>query len=328
MNAAQYDLSILIVGFNSVAYLRDCLESIPPAVTRYSYEVLFVNNGDDRSEDLLRAEYPQVRVFESIGNVGFAAGNGYLAENAKGRWLLLLNPDTKLYPGALDVLLDAAAEHPEYEALGGVTVLEDGAMARRALLELPSLSALVRNLIGKGPPSLSFAPGTAILEVDALTGGFMMVRSDWWSKLGGLDSSFFLYAEELDFFKRFKEHGGRVAQIADSRLYHDFGSGNVFSPNRIRFWATGNAHYLHKHYPPLYAYVCIFIIWMTMLKRYLGGLLMSWKKEEYARMSRGFSKVTKAPWIWMWGYNSNRADPRRPLETAASMSIRQGGSSR
>lgn len=305
------DVSILVVGYNSAPYLSACLHSVDRAVTRYSAEVLFVNNGNDNSEDLIRMQFPEARVLESLGNVGFAAGTDYLAEHALGRWLLLLNPDTQLYPGAIDALLAAGDLHSEYQVLGGVTVGDNGQAQMRARLELPSLAKLVRALLLGATLPRDFEPGNNILKVDALNGGFMMVRRDCWDRLAGLDQGFFLYAEELDFFKRLKDIGGNAAMVAESRIYHDLGSGDIFSPNRIRFLSIGTAHYFHKHFSSPYAFACIFVLWMTAVKRYLGGTLIGVRSEHYTRMARGFAWVAKAPWKWVWGYESRGADPRK-----------------
>ena len=307
----DFDVSILIVGYNSLAYLDDCVSSISSATSGHSYEILFVNNGTDSSEDYLRTHYPFVRVLEARGNVGFAAANNYLAEHSQGRWFLLLNPDTQLYRGALDVLLDAARQHPHYEVLGGITVSKDGEPQTRAAVVLPSLTTIVRGLWGRAGPAHGPDPLSQVVEVDAVNGGFMLVRSDCWAKLGGFDESFFLYAEELDFFKRLKERGGRVGQVSGSRIYHDIGSGEVYAPSRVRFRATGNAHYFHKHFSKPYAYTCVALMWLTMLARHWGGRLLGLKNERYARMSRGFAEVARNPWFWIWGYNSSGADPRK-----------------
>lgn len=305
------DLSILIVGYNSIEYLDECMSSISRAINQYSYEILFVNNGTDHSEEFVRKQHPQAKILPSLGNVGFAAGNNYLAKYSGGRWLLLLNPDTTLYPNALDILLDNALRHPEYQVLGGTTVAADGSPHLAANIVLPSFGSILRGLIGKAAREIEFTAGNNLLELDAVTGGFMLVERDCWMEMGGLDESYFLYAEELDFFKRLKVNGGRVAQISDSLIYHDTGSGDIYSPNRVRFQMTGNAHYMHKHFSKPYAYACISLLWFASLVRYGGSRVLASKNEKYARMSRGLAPVVRAPWRWMQGYRSRGADPRK-----------------
>ena len=306
-----HEISVLIVGYNSSAYLPDCLASLDACLEHCDGEILFVNNGTDGSEELIRANFPNVRIMPSLGNTGFAAANNYLAKHALGRWLLLLNPDTRLFPGAIEALIEAAASCPQFQALGGVSVSRQGATQQDHGLELPTLGRLTRALAMGASWRGYHPPASGVRQVEALNGGFMMVRRDWWNRLGGFDPGFFLYAEELDFFKRLNIAGGRAALVPASRIFHDFGSGEVFSPHRIRFLTTGNAHYFHKHFSPAYAYACIFVLWATSLKRYIGGRLLALRSERHARMSRGFAAVARAPWTWMWGYKSTGADPRR-----------------
>ena len=214
MIGSKIDLSILVVGYNSATFLPPCLTSVSEAIDSRPYEILFVNNGTDNSEELVSAAFPAVKVLPSRGNVGFAAGNDYLADHAVGKWLLLLNPDTRLYSGALATLLETAEENPQFAVFGGVTVSQDGTPEARAELELPNLATLLRGLVGWTRRVGADDPTGEVLPVDALSGGFMMVRHDCWKQLGGLDKSFFLYAEELDFFKRLKDAGGRAAQVS------------------------------------------------------------------------------------------------------------------
>ena len=289
-------------------------------VRRHSFELLFVNNGTDASDELLRALYSPSRILPSRGNIGFASANNYLAEHASGRWLLLLNPDTELQPGAIDLLLDAAHGHLEYQALGGVTVDEDGRPGDSASIVLPSFSAIMRGFLGR---AATFSPAGAVsglIATDALSGGFMMVEGTTWREMRGLDADFFLYAEELDFFKRLKDRGGKAAQVIASRVYHDVGSGEVFSPSRMRFKITGRAHYLRKHFSAPYAYACLSLIWLTLASRLVGGRLLAWKNRRYARMADAYTPLVRAPWTWWHGYSSPGADPRRTPDRPPSTS--------
>lgn len=311
MASCAFDLSILVVGYNSLGYLDACIGAIPAAARSASFEVLFVNNGTDGSEEFLRHAYPDVRILESRGNIGFAEGNNYLARHAQGQYVLLLNPDTKLYPGAIDSLLDAARAHPAFAALGGITVGLDGQPEPLANMELPTLRTMLRALAGRASRNMAFDAATPIIEADAINGGFMMVERACWERLGGMDGAFFLYAEEIDFFKRLKQTGRKVGIVPASRIYHDLGSGEVNSPTRKFYLATGNAHYLRKHFPPLQAHLCIFIYWLVLSGRYASGQLLAWKGPRYRNKARAFKKLALRPWTWMRGFDSPGADPRK-----------------
>jgi N-acetylglucosaminyl-diphospho-decaprenol L-rhamnosyltransferase len=308
----DYDASILIVGYNSQHFLADCVSSIEDAARHHRVEILFTNNGTDTSEVWLAEHHPQVKVLPSRGNIGFAAGNNYLAGLALGRYLLLLNPDTKMEAGAIDALLDAADANPGYQILGGTTVDAQGKANGLAEHELPSLATILRPLVGAAQRTHRKAvERTGLIDAGAVNGGFMLVNREWWEKLGGMDGSFFLYAEELDLCRRLADVGGKVAVVPEARIFHDIGSGDVYSPTRKFYLATGNAHYYRKHFSAAYARACTVSYWLVALGRYAAGRLLAGRSERHARMAEAMRKVALEPASWMRGFDSPGADPRK-----------------
>lgn len=307
------DISVLVVGYNSERYLRACISSVAQASEGARCEILFVNNGTDRSEALVAAEFPDVRIIPSQGNVGFAAANNLLSRHARGRWLLLLNPDAVLLPGSVDALIAAAADHPQYTALGGVTVGDDGGPDESVMVELPTASTIVRGMLGRGGLRMDFSNGDRIIPVPAMNGGFCMIERQAWARLDGLDDSFFLYAEELDFFKRLAKIGGKAGVVPSSHLRHDVGSGDPHSPIRLFYQVTGNAHYLRKHGMGY----CVPLLWLSLLSRYLAASVLAPRKVRYRSMRDGLRDVALRPRRWWFGYASPGADPRshRAVET-------------
>lgn len=311
------ELSVLVLGYNSAAYLDACLGSIPAAAVCRSYEVLFVNNGTDSSEDFILNKFPDVTVLASEGNVGFAQANNRLARHAKGRWLLLLNPDTKLYANAIDELVAAAEMHPEYWLFGGMTVDAEGHFQNNAYPELPSLSALARGLVGRAGRRLAIANNQHIVEVEAINGGFMLVERDRWMAFGGLNEAYFLYAEDCDVCRRVRNMGGRIGLVPGSKIFHDIGSGSVFSPVRKRYQAAGLAQYFWDHHSKFYACIAIATVWLDHVLRFsIGWVLSSWKLR-FALMSRGHADTALKPWIWVRGFRSTGADPRRTCKNSS-----------
>src|SRR5215469_4017761 len=102
------DLSIIIINWNSKGYLRDCLKSIPQAAAGLAYETLVIDNGSyDGSAEMLAQEFPHVTFIQSERNLGFSSANNRAARQAKGNFLLFLNPDTVVLENALETLVDA-----------------------------------------------------------------------------------------------------------------------------------------------------------------------------------------------------------------------------
>lgn len=305
------DASILILGYNSLDYLDACLRSVPASATRHNVEVLFVNNGTDGSEAFLATDYPAVRVLESRGNVGFGEANNRMADHARGRWLILLNPDTELYPEAIDTLIEAGEANPDFWLLGGVSVNADGTFQQTTYPELPSFQSLTRSLFGRAGRQLAFSPDAPVQEVNAVFGGFLLASRERWIQLGGFDDSYFLYGEDIDLSRRTAKAGGRLGLVQASRVFHDFGSGNPFSPTRKRFQSAGNAHYFLQHYSPPMAWGAIGLLWAGHVVRFVAGTILSGWKARYGAMSRCYAPTALKPWIWATGFNAPGADPRR-----------------
>lgn len=208
------------------------------AVQGLSIEVLFVNNGDDGSEEIVRDHFPGSVIVPSQGNVGFAAGMNLLANHATGPLLFLLNPDVELHPDAIVELHAVSRDYPDYKILGALAVGADGKSDLRSLPSLPKVTELLKGALGLSERMRQIDLSGRLVEVEAVCGGMMMVRTEAWRELGGMDETFFLYSEELDFCIRLRASGGRVALVPSSRGFHDIGSGAQLSPKRIQFLTT------------------------------------------------------------------------------------------
>lgn len=307
----MFDVSVLIVGYNSRRYLESCLGHLTKAAQGLRVEVLFVNNGSDASEDMVRDLYPGAIVVPSRGNIGFAAGMNLLASHASGELLLLLNPDVELHPDAIAQLHAAARDNPGYQILGGLAVHADGSPEMRSLTALPRITDLIKGAVGRAEESRQIDIDQPLVEVEAVNGGMMLVRTETWREVGGMDETFFLYTEELDLCARVRARGGRLAVVPAARAFHDIGSGNVLSPTRIQLMTTGNAHYYHKHFAPPLAWLAVFCLWTACFTRYAAGVLVGTRVARFSDFRKAYARVVTEPWSWWKGYASRGADPRK-----------------
>lgn len=296
------EVSILMVGYNSLAYLEDALASVPDAIEQANFEILFINNGNDGSEQFVAETFAHVQVQPSRGNIGFAAANNALAAAASGEWLLLLNPDTRLYPRAIKRLLEAARCEPDYDILAGVMLDAAGRPQGRARIEFPTLRRILRGLL---PATVSqpVLHEDKVNSAEAVSGGYMMIRKRVWEALDGMDEGFFLYAEELDFCRRAQLSGSQIGIVSDSYIYHDVGSGSVHSPNRVLLKMKGSAHYYHKHFSPAYAAACVASHWLTNAVRWSLSAVLGLASKKYRAIEVAHRQVTLRPWLWVSGYS-------------------------
>jgi GT2 family glycosyltransferase len=304
------DVSVLIVGYNSRSCLDACMRHLRQAVKGLSIEVLFVNNGDDGSEEIVRDHFPASVIVPSQGNVGFAAGMNLLANHATGPLLLLLNPDVELHPDAIAELHAVSRDYPDYMILGSLAVRPDGTSDLRSLPSLPKITELLKGALGLSETMRQIDLTSRLVETEAVCGGMMMVRTETWREIGGMDETFFLYAEELDLCTRTRARGGRIGLVPSSKGFHDIGSGAASSPKRIQFLTTGAAHYYHKHFAPPLAWLTVFCLWLACFTRYVAGRLFGNRVESFASFRATYENVVTRPWSWWRGYASPGADPR------------------
>lgn len=304
---AAPDVSILVVAYNSQAIIAACLASIPAACTRFDYEVLLIDNGDGATADLVAAKFPQVRIVPSQGNVGFAAGNNLLAAQAKGPFLLLLNPDVVLKPAAIDRLLEATRTYPDAAAWGGVTLDRDDRPDLGNNVHIPSLREMASRTLGR---SIAGRNGkgaiTTDVQVEALSGSFVMFARGAWDEVGGLDDRYFLYCEEVDLFYRLGQRGYRFWKIADSRANHDIGHGESASPHRELYLNAGVIQFTRMHWSKSESLSAFVLIWLSSLQRLIMGRLMGWLRPSLKTAAEKQRLVALKPHYWGHGYDRKR----------------------
>lgn len=302
------DVSVLVVAFNSTEYIEDCLHGIAEGASKTPHEVLLIDNGDGRTEALVRERFHRVRIVPSEGNIGFGAGNNRLAAQASAPRLLLVNPDAIPQPGAIDQLVAFAKQHPEAAAWGGRSYSPSGNLEPANFMSLPSPADFVtaifnaRSLRSGGLHEHATAPG----PVDVLNGGFMMVRADVWRAIGGFDESFFLYSEEIDLFQRIRALGHTVLVHPEVKVVHNTGSGQSMSQSRLMYLTTGRMHYARKHFGAVGTFTTGCALWLIAAKYTLIGAalgrLAPRTGTRYKELSNGWSAVFSNPGRWWSGY--------------------------
>ena len=297
------DVSVLIVGYNSAQVIQNCLNSILKACQNYELEVLFVDQGDGSTEVLVKEEFPAVTIVPSRGNLGFAGGNNLLKASAKGKNLLLLNPDVELHSNAIDILLDAAESYPEAAAWGGITLTRDGTPDIGNTVHVPSIGEMASRLFGRSRMGLSgHEKFDADERVAALSGGFVLISKTAWDEIEGLDERYFLYCEEVDFFYRLSQRGHSFWRISAARAFHDIGHGEAASPRRSLNSVTGKMQFARLHWSKPRQFLAFMLIWLGALERYLIGSLLGKFKPALGELARSNRLIALYPGHWRNGY--------------------------
>ena len=224
------DLSIVIVNFRTKDNLRVALSSVYASRTAYVYEVFVVDNDSrDGSAEMVEQEFPWVNLVRNINN-GFSKANNLGLNCCSGRFVLILNPDTRLGSDVLQTCVDYLDAHNDIGALSCRVVLGDGKLDKAARRSFPDpISALYRlsGLALLFPRSrtfanynLTFLPDDQASDVDAISGCFMLIPKRVLDEVGLFDERFFMYGEDLDLCLRIKRAGYRIRYYPAVSMVH------------------------------------------------------------------------------------------------------------
>lgn len=240
------DLSVVIVNWNTCNLLRGCLRSIFQQTHDVSFEIIVIDNASiDGSAEMVQDEFPSVLLIKNSINHGFAKANNQGIHRSGGRYLLLLNPDTIVLDSAIDKCVRYADAHTNV-GIVGCQVLEDEQRIQRTGFSFPSPWNLFLTLSGLsrvfphsrlfGGPELGWWDRNSEQDLDVISGMFMLVRRQAMEKVGLMDESYFVYAEEADWCYRFFLAGWRRVFIPFARIVHLDGGGKSTSQVNIKMF--------------------------------------------------------------------------------------------
>jgi hypothetical protein len=263
----MFDLAIVIVSYKVPDLLRKCLDSVYASRGFGTFEVCVVDNASsDNSVEMVRNEFPQVKLIENEENLGYPAANnlglssfGEWNANPPARYALLLNPDTELPPDALAGMVDFMDAHSEAGAAGPKLVLPDGYLDLACRRSFPTpevifyrvvmLSKLFPKSHRFGRYNLTYLDENQLAEVDSVVGAFMLVKAEAIAQVGLLDEQFFMYAEDLDWAKRIKAAGWKIYYNPAVKVLHVKRASSSQSSRRSRFeFERANLLFYRKHY--------------------------------------------------------------------------------
>lgn len=252
-------VDIVIVNWNSGTLLCQCLTSISGALdnSQISVRVVVVDNAsrDGSCDNLPAPGYPLV-VIRNSHNAGFAAACNQGARQTTGEYVLFLNPDTRLLPGALIVPLQfmQQAEHARV-GICGVQLLDSQGQVARSCARFPSL----RNILAKMLGLACFFPRSGMTmrewdhlegrQVDQVMGAYFLVRRSVFDSLNGFDERFLVYFEDVDFALRARQAGWSSRYLANISIYHE-GGGTTRNIKGIRlfYFLRSRILYAGKHF--------------------------------------------------------------------------------
>jgi GT2 family glycosyltransferase len=231
------DLSIIIVNWNSVDYLRSCLSTVHRETQGVHYEVIVVDNAsDDDCESMLRSEFPETRFIAASENLGFAKANNLGCEYADGDILLFLNPDTEIIGGALLGMLAYLRTDPGAGAAGARLLNTDGTLQTSCVQAFPTIvnQVLDMEILRRLFPTWKlwgvrplFVPHRLGAEVDAISGACFMIRRSVFEQVGRFSEQYFMYADDLDLSYKVRQAGYSIVWLSHCEVVHHGGKSSA-----------------------------------------------------------------------------------------------------
>lgn len=273
-------LSVITVSWNVVKLLDVCLETLKRDIEGLEAEVFVVDNASaDASAEMVRQKHGWVRLIANDDNLGFAKANNQAMKLAKGEYILLLNPDTEVIPGAISELIRFLEEHPKAAIVAPQLINSDGSI-QRSCRAFPTFLAMLYELLGLSkmfPNNKMFGAykmldfdHQQLREVDQPEGAALLLRRQVIEEVGTLDEGFFMLFEEVDWCYRIKQSGWEIWFDPNARVVHHYGQSikqvkarMILSSHRglYRFWS--------KHYSGNHKYLSGFVYIGLMILAYV-----------------------------------------------------------
>ena len=262
------ELSIIIVNWNALDYLRECIASIYENTGGIDFEIIVVDNASTKGNlDILNILYPDIILIKSGKNLGFAGANNLGCRQAKGDYVLLLNPDTKLVGSAITILLDRIKQLPSAGIIGCRQVNPDLSVQTTSIQKFPTILNQILNievlrLRWPGFPLWNIAPlfseNSAPVAVDVIPGACMLLRRQVFERVGMFSEEYFMYAEDIDLNIKIKQIGLKNYYVSEAVIIHYGGKSS--SQANVNQWATMMKYramdiYYSKYHGRVYAMI-------------------------------------------------------------------------
>ncbi|MBI4810097.1 MAG: glycosyltransferase family 2 protein, partial [Ignavibacteriales bacterium] len=224
-------LSIIIVNYNVRPFLENSLLSVRRAMKGIDGEVFVVDNAsDDGSVEMVLQKFSDVKLIVNEKNVGFAVANNLAIKEARGEYLLLLNPDTILQEDTLHIMIEFLDRNRDAGLIGCKILNPDGTLQLACRRSFPTPWVAFTKIVGLsnlfsrnplfGKYNLAYLDPDKTYEVDAVSGSFMFVRRQVIDSVGVLDEQFFMYGEDLDWCYRIKKAGWKIYYVHGTQVIH------------------------------------------------------------------------------------------------------------
>lgn len=278
LSASLMKLSFIIVNYNVTDLLRNCLHSIQKYANGVDYECVIIDNDSpDVSWKVLKEEFPEFHFIENKANEGFSKANNKAIQQAKGEYLLLLNPDTELEGNYIKELLAFADLQTDFGCLGVRFHDAKGNFLPECKRSAPDVINSFKKLFlpfSKNEQKNYYRndiPEDAIAKVEVITGAFMLIKRKVYEEVGGLDERYFMYGEDIDLCYTLLKNGYQNWYYGPYSILHYKGESTIKDEKYLKNFFGAMQIYIQKYYSQ--HTLSFFFIQMGLFLRYRIALL-------------------------------------------------------
>ena len=284
-NDKAMKLSVVIVNYNVKYFLEQCLDSLEQAAEGIDHEVIVVDNAStDGSTEYLTSRFPNIKWMACRENNGFSKGNNIAIAQAKGEYILLLNPDTIVTKEAITGCVEFMDTHADAGACGVYMLRTDGTFAPESRRALPTPFVAFCKMSGLSrmfPKSRTFGRYYMLYldkeeanPIEIISGAYMMLRRSTIEKTGALDEEFFMYGEDIDLSYRILKEGYKNYYLPHRILHYKGESTNKSTYRYVHTFYRAMQLFFKKHYSHYSMLVSLPIniaIWTRAILAYIGN---------------------------------------------------------
>lgn len=283
-------LSVIIVNYNVKYFLEQCLLSVQKAIVGLDADIWVVDNASsDGSVEMVKAQFPAVKLIANVDNVGFSRANNQAMRASEAEYVLLLNPDTVVAEDTFTKCLAFMDARPQAGGLG-IRMLDGGGRflkeskrglptPRVAFYKMFGIAALFKNSKKYGQYHLTYLSEHQNHPVDILAGAFMLMRKSLLNQIGLLDEKYFMYGEDIDLSYRIRLAGAENWYFAESAIIHYKGeSTKKDSVNYVRVFYQAMAIFAKQYFSARNAQLFAWLIQFGIFFRAGMALLRRWSK--------------------------------------------------
>ncbi len=298
----QFDLSVCIVTYCARDFLRASLQSLYENTPHLKMEVIVADNGSkDGTVEMVRSEFPEVILIENETNLGFTRPSNQCLKQSRGRYVLLLNPDTLILPKALNRLIAFMESHPEVGICGPKVLNKDHTLQKSCrrgesrpwavISYFTGLAALFPHRRFFSEYQMTYMDENVAHPVAGVAGSCMLIRREVIEQIGYLDEGYFAYQEDADYCFRARQAGWKIYYVPEAQIIHYGGQGGSrVEPYRsIVEWHRSYWRYYRKNLAKDYFFLFNWVYYCAMLIKLLISLVVNFfRKEKYAGPRRAF----------------------------------------